>query len=97
MWVAQASGGRPRAPAKKVKQPSKTCSEVKPADAGRLNVKHFLFHAPGRGMHLDVSTEKRRKRLFRSLQLPLRRGTRGASGPGGLVERRDLVDGLKVK
>ena len=59
--------------------------------------KYFRFHALGRGMHLDASTEKRGKRLFCSLQLPLRRGARGAGGPGGLVEGRDLVDGLKVK
>lgn len=85
----------------KVKQ-SKLAREVKAADANRaaadrLNMKHFRFHALGRGMHLDASTEKRGKRLFCSLQLPLRRGARGAGGPGGLVEGRDLVDGLKVK
>ena len=85
----------------KVKQP-KVAWEVKAADAklaaaDRLNMKHFRFHALGRGMHLDASTEKRGKRLFCSLQLPLRRGARGAGGPGGLVEGRDLVDGLKVK
>ena len=61
--------------------------------------KHETLPRPltARGMRLDVSTEKRGKRLFRSLQLPLRRGARGAGGPGGLVEGRDLVDGLKVQ
>ena len=98
MWPKR---GRRRAPpAEKVKQP-KVAWEVKAADAkaaaDRLNMNHFRFHALGRGMHLDASTEKRGKRLFCSLQLPLRRGARGAGGPGGLVEGRDLVDGLKVK
>lgn len=100
--VAQAWSESARShPPRKVKQLTKSCrggeSCGRSAAADRLNMKHFRFHALGRGMHLDASTEKRGKRLFCSLQLPLRRGARGAGGPGGLVEGRDLVDGLKVK
>ena len=101
MWWPK-RGRRARATRQEKVKQSKLAREVKAADANRaaadrLNMKHFRFHALGRGMHLDASTEKRGKRLFCSLQLPLRRGARGAGGPGGLVEGRDLVDGLKVK
>ena len=101
MWWPKRVGEQ-RPPAKKVKQLTQSCRGGETCGpgglrSGRLNMKHFRFHALGRGMHLDASTEKRGKRLFCSLQLPLRRGARGAGGPGGLVEGRDLVDGLEVK